>query len=81
MMPAGYARFLSTLKGHIRKAQVKAALAVNDEIVRLNRRIGKEIVTRQKYGGWGSKVVDRLTEDPHEKILDKAIAIADGSCN
>lgn len=69
-MPAGYARFLASLKSHIRKAQVKAALSVNEELVRLYWRIGKEIVARQKSEGWGSKVVDRLAEDLHEEFPD-----------
>jgi predicted nuclease of restriction endonuclease-like (RecB) superfamily len=68
VMPAGYARFLSSLKGHIRKAQVKAVLSVNEELVRLYWRIGKEIVTRQKKEGWGSKVVDRLADDLHKEF-------------
>ena len=67
-MPAGYARFLTSLKGHIRKAQVKAVLSVNEELVKLYWRIGKEIVTRQKKEGWGSKVVDRLAEDLHKEF-------------
>jgi predicted nuclease of restriction endonuclease-like (RecB) superfamily len=62
-MPRGYARLLSELKSHIRKAQVKAALSVNEELVKLYWRIGKEIVARQKSEGWGSKVVDRLADD------------------
>jgi predicted nuclease of restriction endonuclease-like (RecB) superfamily len=59
----GYAELLSELKTRIRAAQVKAALAVNRELVQLYWQIGKSIVQRQQSEGWGSKVIDRLAED------------------
>lgn len=58
-----YADFLNSLKQRIRTAQVKAALAVNQELVILYWQIGKEILARQEEQGWGSKVIDRLAKD------------------
>jgi predicted nuclease of restriction endonuclease-like (RecB) superfamily len=58
-----YDDFFRNLKERIRAAQVKAALAVNHELVLLYWHIGREILQRQQEEGWGSKVVDRLAQD------------------
>ena len=63
VMPSGYARFLESLKDRIRKAQLKAVLSVNAGLIELYWRIGKEILTRQRKEGWGTKVVERLGHD------------------
>jgi predicted nuclease of restriction endonuclease-like (RecB) superfamily len=60
---AGYARFLAELKARIRDARVRAALAVNRELVLLYWQIGREILHRQREQGWGAKVVGRLAAD------------------
>jgi predicted nuclease of restriction endonuclease-like (RecB) superfamily len=58
-----YATLLDGLKSRIRTAQVKAALAVNQELILLYWQIGREILTQQQQEGWGSKVIDRLAND------------------
>lgn len=60
-LPAGYAAFLDDLKTRIRTAQVKAALAVNAELVLLYWRIGRDVLARQEHEGWGAQVIDRLS--------------------
>jgi predicted nuclease of restriction endonuclease-like (RecB) superfamily len=59
----GYAQFLEQLKERIRTAQVRAALAVNSELVLLYWQIGREILHRQQRQGWGTKVVEQLARD------------------
>ncbi len=54
-----YQDLLARLKSQIRTAQVRAAVAVNQELVLLYWGIGKEILTRQKEDGWGTRVIDR----------------------
>ncbi|MBD0361454.1 MAG: DUF1016 domain-containing protein [Coleofasciculus sp. C3-bin4] len=61
---------LKDLKGRIRAAQVKAALAVNKELILLYWQIGCEILARQKEQGWGSKVIDRLAKDLKREFPD-----------
>lgn len=61
--PDAYAVFLSSLKDRIRSAQVKAALAVNQELLLLYWQIGTEILQRQDKEGWGRKVVTQLAQD------------------
>ena len=63
VMPAGYNRFLGSLKERIRKAQLQAVLSVNAGLIELYWRIGREILLRQRREGWGAKVVDRLGHD------------------
>ncbi len=59
----GYIELLNTLKERIRKAQIRAALSVNRELVLLYWQIGQEILTRQATEHWGTKVIDRLDKD------------------
>ena len=63
-----YRDLLAQLKNQIRTAQVRAAVAVNQELVLLYWGIGKEILERQTGEGWGSKVVERLAKDLHSEF-------------
>jgi len=54
---------LVQLKTRIRTAQVRAAVAVNQELVQLYWGIGKEILTRQEKHGWGAKIIEQLGMD------------------
>lgn len=58
-----YQDLLTRLKNQIRTAQVRAAVAVNQELVKLYWEIGKEILFRQQQEGWGAKVIDQLGKD------------------
>jgi len=66
----GYDNFLRELKEHIRTAQVRAALAVNRELVLLYWQIGREILTRQQQQGWGTKIIERLATDLRSAFPD-----------
>ncbi|MHC5763368.1 PDDEXK nuclease domain-containing protein [Nostoc sp.] len=68
--PGNYDAFLSILKQRIRTAQVRAALAVNKELVLLYWQIGKEILQRQHEEGWGTKVIERLAKDLKREFPD-----------
>ena len=61
--PDSYELFLIALKKRIRTAQVKAALAVNKELILLYWQIGRDILQRQAVEGWGGKVVTQLAKD------------------
>lgn len=58
-----YDTFLHEIKEHIATARVRAALAVNAELVALYWQIGRMILDRQEQHGWGGKVIDRLAVD------------------
>lgn len=65
-----YDKFLAEMKELIETAQVKAALAVNQEMILLYWQIGREILNRQKHQGWGANVVNRLSKDLGESFPD-----------
>ncbi len=62
----GYDDFLSDPKTRISHAQIRAAVAVNKELVLLYWQIGRDILHRQEQQGWGAKVINRLATDLHQ---------------
>jgi predicted nuclease of restriction endonuclease-like (RecB) superfamily len=58
-----YSRFLDDLKEWIQSAQLRAATAVNRELVTLYWRIGRAILDKQQQEGWGAKVIESLSKD------------------
>lgn len=67
---SGYDQLLRDLKERIRHAQVRAALAVNRELVALYWQIGQEILLQQQQQGWGAKVIERLAKDLKKEFPD-----------
>ncbi len=65
-----YQDLLTRVKNQIRTAQVRAASAVNRELVLLYWGIGKEILVRQREEGWGAKVIDQLAKDLRHAFPD-----------
>ncbi len=59
----GYAHLLAELKERIRTARLKAAVAVNQELILLYWSIGRDILARQTAEGWGARIVERLAAD------------------
>ena len=68
--PKGYRDLLALLTTRIRTAQLRASIAVNQELVLLYWGIGKEILTRQREDGWGAKVIERLANDLRREFPD-----------
>jgi predicted nuclease of restriction endonuclease-like (RecB) superfamily len=58
-----YKIFLGELKDKIRGGRLKAALAVNREVIELYWQIGNQILNKQEEAAWGSKLVDVLSQD------------------
>jgi predicted nuclease of restriction endonuclease-like (RecB) superfamily len=58
-----YKIFLKEIKERILSSQVKAALAVNQELLTLYWEIGSKIYLKQKSEGWGAKTVENLAKD------------------
>lgn len=71
-LPSGYADLLEDLKDRIRRTQVRAVVAASRELIRLYWDIGREIVQRQEWEGWGAKVIDRLAADLHKAFPAQA---------
>ena len=52
VIPEGYEAFLRDIKKRIQKAQLRASLSVNRELVLLYWKIGKDILERQRALEW-----------------------------
>jgi predicted nuclease of restriction endonuclease-like (RecB) superfamily len=58
-----YQDFVKEIKEKIYQAQLKAMQAVNRELLVLYNEIGKSIVEKQEYLGWGKSIVENLAKD------------------
>lgn len=58
-----YLKTLASLKKQILEIQQKTIKTVNQELIKLYWRIGKTIAIKEKEGGWGAKVIDKLDKD------------------
>lgn len=63
LVEKSYITTLKTLKEKIRTAQIKAALSVNSEMIKLYWEIGRTIVESQHKQGWGARIIDKLSKD------------------
>lgn len=61
--PKEYKTFFKEIKEKILSSQVKAALAVNRELVTLYWEIGSKVYSKQKSEGWGAKTIENLAKD------------------
>lgn len=62
-LPSGYAPLLADLKTRVRSAQLRAALSVNREMIRLYWDVGRSIVAARRQERWGAGVVEQLSRD------------------
>jgi len=58
-----YKKWVMELKTRIRSAQVKAAIAVNRELLELYWDLGREICEKQKVANWGDGLIVQLAKD------------------
>ncbi|MBI1883188.1 MAG: DUF1016 domain-containing protein [Chlamydiae bacterium] len=58
-----YKSWLADVKERVRSAQIKAAVSVNTELLRLYWELGADIVVRQKSAKWGDSLLLRLSKD------------------
>ncbi|UBM62788.1 DUF1016 N-terminal domain-containing protein [Candidatus Sulfidibacterium hydrothermale] len=58
-----YTDWLKQLKDKVRTAQIKAAVKVNEELLRLYWFFGSQIVEKQKKANWGEGFLKQLSND------------------
>lgn len=63
VLPENYPQLIKDLKEKIYSAQIKTALSVNQELLKLYWDIGLTIAEKQKNEKWGSHVIERLAKD------------------
>ena len=66
-----YRELLSDIKVRVRRAQQKAALSANAEMILMYWDIGHMIDSRQKRDGWGAGVIPRLALDLKNELPDE----------
>ncbi|MEW6515385.1 MAG: PDDEXK nuclease domain-containing protein [candidate division FCPU426 bacterium] len=62
-LPYDYAQILAEIKHRIQSERLRVVRAANSALVMLYWDIGRLILGRQKHEGWGTRVIDRLSED------------------
>ena len=63
-----YGELLTQIKDCIRRAQVKATLSANAEMILMYWDIGRMIHERQQHEGWGAKVIPQLSRDIRNEL-------------
>ncbi len=63
MQSPEYKDWLTALKVRIRQVQLKAAVAVNQELLKFYWELGADIVERQKNAAWGDGFLKHLSKD------------------
>lgn len=63
-----YGSLLSEIKTRVRKAQIRAALSANAEMIAMYWDIGRMILERQNEAGWGAAVIPRLAVDLRNEL-------------
>ena len=58
-----YEAWLTEVKATIQKAQIKASLSVNRELIALYWNMGQMIVEKQEQSTWGDKIIPQLAQD------------------
>ncbi|PJG59710.1 PDDEXK nuclease domain-containing protein [Aeromonas cavernicola] len=61
--PASYRQWLSDLKTRFRQVQLKAAVAVNTELLQFYWGLGADIQAKQAAQAWGSGFLEHLSQD------------------
>jgi len=65
-----YAGLLGNIKTRIRRAQIKATLSANAEMILMYWDIGRMIAERQQREGWGTGVLRRLASDLKSELAE-----------
>ncbi len=65
-----YKVFIKQMKNRIQSSQIKAALSVNTEMLKLYWFIGSEIVEKQKTANWGDGLLKQISVDLKKEFPD-----------
>lgn len=65
-----YLNWLQSIKHKIRSTQIKAAIAVNQELIQFYWELGRMIVEKQAESSWGDKIIEQLAKDLKKEFPD-----------
>ena len=63
IMNAEYKNFVADIKQYYQNAQLKAAYAVNHEMIQFYWHLGKKILEKQTQSTWGTQFLEQLSKD------------------
>ena len=63
VQPSDYRQWLGEIKSRFRRLQIKAAVAVNAELLQFYWQMGADIAAQQAEQRWGSGFLQRLSQD------------------
>ncbi|WP_440134752.1 DUF1016 N-terminal domain-containing protein, partial [Chitinophaga sancti] len=66
----GYIEFITRLKRVIHEARLQTIQTVNQQLLILYWQIGNKILQMQNKEGWGTKVIDRISNDLKREFSD-----------
>ncbi len=58
-----YQNFIKEIKSKIQTSQIKAAIKVNEELLRLYWELAQMIVLKQKESSWGDNLIEQVSND------------------
>jgi len=58
-----YQQFIQAVKDKVQSSQIKAAIAVNTELLRLYWFLGSQISEKQKTAQWGDGLIKQISKD------------------
>jgi len=67
-----YKNWITEVKAKVRSSQIKAALAVNSELIRFYWELGQMIHEKQRQFSWGEKIIERISDDLKKEFPDIA---------
>ena len=70
VLDKSYKDWLADIKVRVRNVQIKAAVSVNTELLKLYWSIGAEVVAKQKKAKWGDGLIDQLSKDLSREFPD-----------
>ena len=65
-----YSEWLRDLKQQIKSGQIKAAISVNNQMIKLYLDIGRQISEKQEKAQWGSGFIEQLSKDLKKEFPD-----------
>ena len=65
-----YSNWIVSLKSSIQQRQIKAAIAVNSNLILMYWDLGKQIVEKQENAKWGTGFIDQLSIDLKTEFPD-----------
>jgi predicted nuclease of restriction endonuclease-like (RecB) superfamily len=65
-----YTNWINELKSSIKNRQIKAAIAVNSNLILMYWDLGKQIAEEQKISKWGTGYMDQLSNDLKSEFLE-----------